>query len=59
MGRGFQVWKIHLKISLWEEKPYLPKAYNPLEAWFSSRGLIFGDEEISIPVTLPIRKSYI
>ena len=23
MGRGFQVWKLQLKISLWEEKLYL------------------------------------
>ena len=28
-------------------------------ARFSSRGLIFGGEEISIPETRPIRKSYI
>ena len=59
MGRGFQVWKFHLKISPWEEKPCLLRAYNPWEASFSSRGLIFGGEEISIPETLPIRKSYI
>ena len=31
----------------------------PWEASFSSRGLIFGVEEISIPETRPIRKSYI
>jgi hypothetical protein len=59
MGRGFQVWKLHLKISPWEEKPCLPRAYGPWEASFSSRGLIFGGEEISIPETRPIRKSYI
>ena len=59
MGRGFQVWKFHLKISPWEEKPCLPRAYGPWEASFSSRGLIFGGEEISIPETRPIRKSYI
>ena len=58
MGRGFQVWKFHLKISPWEEKPCLPRAYSPWEASFSSRGLIFGGEEISIPETRPIRKSY-
>jgi hypothetical protein len=46
MGHGFQVWKFHLKISPWE-------------ASFSSRGLIFGGEEISIPETRPIRKFYI
>jgi hypothetical protein len=34
MGRGFQVWKVHLKISPREEK--------------ASHGLIFGGEEISI-----------
>ena len=59
MGRGFQVWKFHLKISPWEEKPCLPRAYGPWEASFSSRGLIFGGEEISIPETRPIQKSYI
>jgi hypothetical protein len=42
---GFQVWKFHLKISPWEKK--------------ACRGLIFGGEEISIPETRPIRKSYI
>jgi hypothetical protein len=59
MGRGFQIWKFHLKISPWEEKPCLPRAYGPWEASFSSRGLIFGGEEISIPETRPIRKSFI
>ena len=59
MGRGFQVWKFHLKISPWEEKPCLPRAYGPWEASFSSRGLIFGGEEISMPETQPIRKFYI
>ena len=59
MGRGFQVWKFHLRISPWEEKPCLPWAYIPWEASFSSLGLIFGGEEISIPETRPIRKSYI
>ena len=59
MGRGFQVWKFHLKISPWEKKPSLPRAYGPWEASFSSLGLIFGGEEISIPETRPIRKSYI
>jgi hypothetical protein len=59
MGRGFQAWKFHLKISPWEEKPCLPRAYGPWEAKFSYRGLIFGGEEISIPETRPIRKSYI
>ena len=54
-----------LKISPWDEKAYLPRAYGPWEESFSSRGLIFGgffnpwDEEISIPETRPIRKSYI
>jgi outer membrane protein assembly factor BamB len=59
MGRGLQVWKLHLKISPWDEKPCLPRAYGPWEASFSSRGLIFGGEEISIPEIRPIRKSYI
>ena len=59
MGRGFQVCKFHLKISPGEEKPCLPLAYGPWEASFSSRWLIFGGEEISIPETRPIRKSYI
>jgi hypothetical protein len=59
MGCGFQVWKLHLKISPWEEKPCLPRAYGPWEASFSSHGLIFGGEEISIPETWPIRKAYI
>ena len=58
MGRGLQVWKFHLKISPWEEKPCLPQVYGPWEASFSSRWLIFGGEEISIPETRPIRKSY-
>ena len=53
-----------LKISPWEGKAYLPRAYGPWEESFSSLGLIFGgffnpwDEEISIPETRPIRKSY-
>ena len=34
-------------------------AYGPWEASFFSRGLIFGGEEILIPETRPIRKSYI
>ena len=59
MGREFQEWKFHLKISPWEEKPCLLRAYDPWGASFSSRGLIFGGEEISIPETWPIRKSYI
>ena len=49
MGRGFQVWRFHLKVSLREEKPCLPQVYDPWEASFSSRGLIFGGEDISIP----------
>jgi hypothetical protein len=54
-----------LKISPWERNSYLPRAYGPWEERVSSRGLIFGDffnpwdEEISIPETRPIRKSYI
>ena len=36
-----------------------PAVLRPWEASFSSRGLIFGGEEISIPETRPIRKSYI
>ena len=59
MGHMFQVWKFHLKISPWEEKPHLLRAYGPVEASFSSCGLIFGGEEISIPETQPIQKSYI
>jgi hypothetical protein len=55
MDHGFQVWKLHLKISPWEEKPCLPRAFGS----FSSRGLIFGGEEISIPETQPIQTSYI
>ena len=45
----------NLKISPWEEKAYLQRAYGSWEQSFSSRGLIFGglfnpwDEEISIP----------
>jgi hypothetical protein len=54
--------KKNLKVSPWEGKAYLP---SPREVSFSSRGLTFGgffnpwDEEISIPETRPIRKSYI
>ena len=59
MGHGFQVWKFNLKISPWEEKPCLPRAYSFWEASFSSRGIIFGVKEISIRETQPIRKSYI
>ena len=59
MGSGFQVWKFHVKISLWVEKPSLPRAYGPWEASFLSHELIFGGEEISISETWPIRKSYI
>ena len=53
------------KMSPREEKAYLPRAYGPWEERISSLGLIFGgffnpwDEEISIPETRPIRKSYI
>ena len=55
----------NLKISPWEGKTYLPRAYGPWEESFSSRGLIFGgffnpwDEEISIPDIRLIRKSLI
>ena len=55
----------NLKISPWEENSNLPRAYGPWEDRVSSLGLIFGgffnpwDEEISIPETRPIRKSYI
>ena len=59
MSHGFQVWKFHLKISPWEEKPCLPRAYSPWVANFSSLRLIFGGEKMSIPQTQPIRKSYI
>jgi hypothetical protein len=54
-----RVWKFHLKIRLWKDKSCLPRAYGSWEASFSSRGLIFGGEEISIPETRPIWKSYI
>jgi hypothetical protein len=37
----------------------VPRTYGPWEASFSSRGLIFEGEEISIPENRPIRKSYI
>ena len=55
----------NLKISPWDEKAYLPRAYGSWEESFSSRGLIFGgffnpwDEEISIPDIRLIRKSLI
>jgi hypothetical protein len=55
----------NLKISPWDEKACLPRAYGPWEESFSSRGLIFGgffnpwDEEISIPDIRLIRKSLI
>ena len=58
MGRGFQVWKFHFRIRPWEEKHWLPRANGPWEASFSSCGLIFRGEEISIPETRPIWKSY-
>ena len=58
MGRGFQVWKFHLKISLWEEKAYLSWAW-PLGGKIFFPWLIFGGEEISMPESRPIRKSYI
>ena len=51
MACGFQVWKFHLKISPWEEKLASQGPGGPREASFSSRGLIFGGEEISIPET--------
>ena len=44
------------RISEWAE---FQVRYGPWEAGFSSRGLIFGGEEISIPETRPIRKFYI
>jgi hypothetical protein len=34
MGSGFQVWKFHLKIIPWEEKPCLPRAYGSWETFF-------------------------
>jgi hypothetical protein len=58
MGRGFQVWKFHLKISPWEEKPCLPRAYGPWEARFSSRGLIFGGEDFNEVKKFPYLKLY-
>ena len=36
-----------------------PKPYGPWEASFSTRRLIFWGEDISMPETQPIRKSYI
>ena len=57
-GNFFIPWvEKNLKISPWEGKAYLPRAYGPWEESFSSRGLIFGgffntwDEEIFIPET--------
>ena len=55
MGSGFQVWKLHLKNSLWGNKScLLGPTYSPWEASFSSCGLIFGGEEISISETRPM-----
>ena len=58
MGPGFQVWKHHLEIRPWEEKRCLAWAYDPWVESFSYRGLVFGGEEISMPETWPIQKSY-
>ena len=58
MGPGFQVWKHHLEIRPWEENHCLAWAYDPWEESFSFRGLVFGGEEISMPETWPIQKSY-
>ena len=56
---GFRYGNFTLKLAHGKAKPCLPQGYSPWEASFSSRGLIFGGEEISIPETWPIRKSYI
>ena len=56
---GFRYGNFTLKLARGKKKPCLPRAYGPWEASFSSRGLIFGGEEISIPETRPIQKSYI
>ena len=58
MGCGFRVWKFHLKISQWE-KTLPPVGYGSWEGSFSSRWLVFGGKEVSIPETGPIRKPYI
>ena len=55
---GFRYGNFHLKISPWEEKPSLWQTY-AWEASFSSCGLIFEGEEISIPYLKLIWKSYI
>ena len=55
----FRFGNFTLKLACGKKKPCLPRAYGPWEADFSSRGLIFGGEEISIPENRPIRKSYI
>ena len=65
--RNFFILRVekNLKISPWEGNSNLPRAYGPWEDRVSSLGLIFGgffnpwDEEISIPETRPIQKSYI
>jgi len=59
MSHAFQVWKFHLKINPCEEKPCLLWADCSWKQAFSSLGLIFGGEEISIPDPRPIWKSYI
>ena len=51
--------KTAVKIARGKKKPCHPRAYGPCEAGLSSRGLIFGGEEIFIPETWPIQKSYI
>jgi len=59
MSHAFQVWKFHLKINPCEEKPCLLWADCSWNQAFSSLGLIFGGEKISIPDPRPIWKSYI
>ena len=65
-GNFFIPWvEKSLKISLWEGKAYLLGAYGSWQESFFFLKVIFGgffnpwDEEISIPETQPIRKSYI
>ena len=54
-------WVKRLQKKTLKKGVWVPQAYGPWdwEASFSSCGLIFGGEEISIPETRPVWKSYI
>ncbi len=49
MGRGFQVWKFHLKISPWEEKPCLPRTVPNMTLQVTSKFIGFSVKIANFP----------